>query len=101
MATRKAPLLNGELLEHVSTATNTTEEAMQCIVTFVPRQRIQKRFRSRGNEPPEHSNKEERDNSIVEAGDLHMVRPEPTSGRELANRKQNTTEDRRKTEARR
>jgi hypothetical protein len=34
-ATRKAPLLDGELLEHVSTATNTTEEAMYCIQSHV------------------------------------------------------------------
>jgi mRNA-degrading endonuclease toxin of MazEF toxin-antitoxin module len=68
---------------------------MQCNqVTSIPRQRIQKHLRSHGNEPPEHNNSEERDNSIVEAGDLHTVRPQPTSGRELANRKQNITEDR-------
>jgi hypothetical protein len=34
------------------------------------------------------------ENSAVEGGDLHMVRPEPTSGREMTNRTQNTTEDR-------
>jgi hypothetical protein len=50
-------------------------------VTSIPRQRIQKRFRSHGNEPPKHSNSEERDNSTAEGGDLHTVRPEPTSGR--------------------
>jgi hypothetical protein len=31
MATWKAQLLDGELLEHVSTAMNTTEESMHCI----------------------------------------------------------------------
>jgi hypothetical protein len=31
VAKRKAPLLDGEMLEHVSTVTNTTEEAMLCI----------------------------------------------------------------------
>jgi hypothetical protein len=41
---------------------------------------MQKRFRS-------HNNSEERDNSTVEGGDLHTVRPEPTSGRELTNRR--------------
>jgi hypothetical protein len=39
------------------------------------------------------SNSEEGGNSTVEGGDLHMVRPEPTSGTELSNG-QNTTEDR-------
>jgi hypothetical protein len=47
-----------------------------------------------------HSNGEERDSSTVE-GDLHTVRPEPTSGRELTNRRHNAIEDRRQTEARR
>jgi hypothetical protein len=58
VATGKASLLDGELLEHVSTATNTTEEAMHCIQGHVsiPRQCIQKRFRSHGNEPPKNSN---------------------------------------------
>jgi hypothetical protein len=51
-------------------------------VKSTPRQRIQKRFRSHGNEPPERSNSKERDNSTVEGGDLHTVRPEPTSGRD-------------------
>jgi hypothetical protein len=32
-------------------------------VASIARQRIQKRFRSHGNEPPKHSNSEERDNS--------------------------------------
>jgi hypothetical protein len=63
-------------------------------VTSIPRQRIQKRFRSHGNEPPKHSNSEERGNSTVEGGDLQTVRPEPTSGTELTNRRQNRTEDR-------
>jgi hypothetical protein len=31
----KAPLLDDELLEHVSTATNETEEAMHCIQSHV------------------------------------------------------------------
>jgi hypothetical protein len=75
VATLKAPLLDGELLEHVSTEMNTTEEAMQC---------MQKRFRSHGNEPPK------RDSCTVEGGDLHTVRPEPTSGRELTNRRHET-----------
>jgi hypothetical protein len=35
VATRKAPLLDGELLEHVSIATNTTEEAMHFIQSHV------------------------------------------------------------------
>jgi hypothetical protein len=64
-------------------------------VTSISEQRIQTRFRSRGNEPPKHSNSEERDNSIAEGGVLHTVRPEPTSGKELTNRGQNTTEHRR------
>jgi hypothetical protein len=42
---------------------------------------------------------EERDNSTVEGGDLHTVRLEPTSGRILTNRRQNTTEDKQKSEA--
>jgi hypothetical protein len=62
---------------------------------------IQKRFRSHGNEPPKQSNSEDRDNSTVEGGDLHTVRPEPTSGRELTNIRQNATEDRTQTEVRR
>jgi hypothetical protein len=49
-------------------------------------------FRSHGKEPPKHSNSEERDNSTVEGGDIHTVRTEPTSGRELTNRRQNTRE---------
>jgi hypothetical protein len=63
----------------------------QCIeyrVTSIPRQRIQKRFRSHCKEPPEQSNSEQRDNSTVEGDDLHTVRPEPTSRRELTNRRQ-------------
>jgi hypothetical protein len=43
-------------------------------VTSLPRQRIQKRFRSHGNEPPKHSNREERCNSTVEGGDVYTVR---------------------------
>jgi hypothetical protein len=39
------------------------------------------------NEPPKHSNSEERDNSTVE-GDLHSVSPEPTAG--ITNRRQKT-----------
>jgi hypothetical protein len=35
VAKRKAPLLDGELLEHVSTVKNTTEEAMHCIQSNV------------------------------------------------------------------
>jgi hypothetical protein len=57
---------------------STTEEAIHC---------IQNRFRSHGNEHPKHSKSKERDNSTVEAGDLHAARPEPTSGI------QNTEED--------
>jgi hypothetical protein len=68
-----------------------------CWNTF-PQQRIQKHFRSHGNEPPKHSNSEERDNSIVEGGDLHMFRPKPTSGKELTNGRQNLTEDKEKSE---
>jgi hypothetical protein len=34
----------------------------------------------------------ERENSIVEGGYLHTVRQDPTSGRDLTNRTQNTTE---------
>jgi hypothetical protein len=67
-------------------------------ITPIPKQRIQKRFRSCGNEPPNHSNSEESDNSTVEGGDLHTVRPDPTSGRKMANRRQNTTEDKQKSE---
>jgi hypothetical protein len=52
-------------------------------------------FRSHGNEPPKQSNSEEHYNSTFEGGDLHTVRPEPTSGRGLTNRRQNMTEDRR------
>jgi hypothetical protein len=65
----------------------------QCIayrVTSIPRQHIQKHSRSHGNEPPKHSNSKECDNSTVEGGDLHTVRPKPTSGRELTNRRQKT-----------
>jgi hypothetical protein len=35
MATPKAPLLDGEMLEHVSTATDMAEEAMHCIQSRV------------------------------------------------------------------
>jgi hypothetical protein len=59
---------------------------------------MQKRSRSHGNRHPKHSNREERDNSTVEGGDLRTVRPEPTSGRELTNRRRNTTEDKQKSE---
>jgi hypothetical protein len=79
-----------------------TEEA--CIayrVTLIPRQHVQECFHSHGKEPPTHSNGEEHDNSTVEGGDLHMVQPKPTSGRELTNRRQNTAKGRRQTEARR
>jgi hypothetical protein len=71
----------------------------QCIayrVTSIPRQRIQKRFRSHGNEPPTHNNSEECDNSTAEGGDPHTVRPEPTSEREMTNRRQKRTEHRRR-----
>jgi hypothetical protein len=40
------------------------------------------------------------ENSTVEGGFLHTVRPEPTSGREVTNRRQNMTRDRRQTEVR-
>jgi hypothetical protein len=74
----------------------------QCItyrVTSIPRQRIRKRFRSHGNEHPKQSNSDERDNFTVEGVDLHTVRPETNSGRELIIRRQNTTEeDKRKSE---
>jgi hypothetical protein len=49
---------------------------------------MQKRFRSHGNERPKHNNSKERDNSTVEGGDLHTVRPKPISGRELTDRRQ-------------
>jgi hypothetical protein len=97
VATRKALRLDSKLLEHVSTATNTTEEAMHCRVTSIPRQHIQKHFLSHSNEPPKQCNSEERNNSTVEGCDPHAVRPEPTSGRELTNRTQNMTEDKRQT----
>jgi hypothetical protein len=45
---------------------------------------IQRRFRSHGDR--KQSNSEERYNSTDEGGDLHTVRPEPASGRELTNR---------------
>jgi hypothetical protein len=89
VATWKAPLLDSEVLDHVSTATNTIDVAVRCIQSHViPRQRIQKRLPSHGNEPPKHSNGKERENSTVEGGDLHTVLPEPTSGRELTNIRQ-------------
>jgi hypothetical protein len=59
-------------------------------VTSVPWQRIQKRFRSHGNEPPKHSYSKERDNSTAAGGDPHTVRPVPTSEGEITNRRQNT-----------
>jgi hypothetical protein len=62
----------------------------------IPRQRMQKRFRSHGNEPSKHSNSVERDNSTIEGEDLRTVRPEPTPGRGLTNRRQNMTGDRRR-----
>jgi hypothetical protein len=68
----------------------TEEQCTAYRVTLIPRQCIQKRFRSHGNAPPKHSISEERDNFTVEGGDLHTVRPEPTSGTELTNRRQNT-----------
>jgi hypothetical protein len=40
------------------------------------------------------SNGYEHEISTAEGGDLHMVQPEPTSGRELTNRTQNMIEDR-------
>jgi hypothetical protein len=48
-------------------------------------------------------NSKERDNSTVEGGDLHTVRPEPTSGSELTNRLveyriRQKTEDKQKSE---
>jgi hypothetical protein len=76
------PIARQRLSNHVSTAKNTTKEALQCIQSQVDsQQRIQKRFHSHDNEPPKHSNSEEHDNSIVEGGDLHMVQPGPTPGR--------------------
>jgi hypothetical protein len=50
---------------------------------------------------PKDSNGYERENSTVKGRDLHTVRPEPTSRRELTNGTQNTTKDRRQTEVRR
>jgi hypothetical protein len=35
VATRKAPLMDGKLLEHVSIVTNTTKEATHCIQNHV------------------------------------------------------------------
>jgi hypothetical protein len=72
------------------------KQCIAYIVMSIPRQRIQKRFRSDGNEPPKHSNSEERDNSTAEGGDLHRVRPKTYL--ELTNRRQNTTEERQKSE---
>jgi hypothetical protein len=66
--------------------------------TLIPRQRIQKRFHSHGSEPPKHSNSKEHDNSTAEGGDLHMVQSEPMSGTELTNRRENTTEHRRRSQ---
>jgi hypothetical protein len=74
------------------------KQCIACRVKSIPRQRIHKRFRSHGNESPKHSNSEERDISAAEGGDLHTVRPKPTSGKELTNRRQNTIEHRRQTE---
>jgi hypothetical protein len=89
MAIQKVPLLGSELLEHVAMAVNMTEEVMHCIQSYIDsRQCIQKLFHSHGNEPSKHSNSEECDNSTVEGGDLHTVRPEPTLGREFTNRRQ-------------
>jgi hypothetical protein len=43
-----------------------------------------------------YSNSQKRDNSTVEGVDLHMVRPKFTTRRELTDRRQNTTEHRRR-----
>jgi hypothetical protein len=49
----------------------------QCVayrVTSIPRQRVQKRFRSHSSEPRKHSKSEERYNSTVEGGDFYTAR---------------------------
>jgi hypothetical protein len=84
----KAPLLDGELLDTFPQQRIRLKK--QCIayrVKSIPRQRIQKRFRSHGNKHPKQSNSEELDISTVERGDLHTVWPEPTSGWELTNKR--------------
>jgi hypothetical protein len=85
----KRPLLySGSVIMFPQQRIRLKEQCIACRVTLIPGQRIQKHFRSHGNEPPKHRKSEERDNSIVEGGDLHTVRPEPTVGRELTNRRQ-------------
>jgi hypothetical protein len=79
VATPKTQLLDGELLEHVTTAMHCIQSHVDCYTTH-----------TETNEPPKHSHSYERDNSTVEGGDLHTVRPEPTSGRELITRRQKT-----------
>jgi hypothetical protein len=56
----------------------TTEELLK----MSPRQWIQKR-----------AVMSETKKRTLQGGDLHMVRPEPTSGRELTKREQNMTEE--------
>jgi hypothetical protein len=84
----KRPLLdNGSVIMFPQQQIRLKQLCISYRVTSIPKQRIEKRFCSHDNEPPRHSNSEERDNSTVEGGDLHTVRPEPTSGREVANRR--------------
>jgi hypothetical protein len=99
--TRRPLLDNGSVIMFPQETIRLKKQCFAYRTTSIPRQLIQKRFRSHGNEPPKHSKGYESDNSTVEGGDLHAVRPEPTSGRELTNRRQNTTEHRRQTEFRR
>jgi hypothetical protein len=44
---------------------------------------------------------ERRKKRTLQGGDLHTVRPEPTSGRELTKRRQNTSEEYRRIKKRR
>jgi hypothetical protein len=86
MGARRPLLDNGSVITFPQQRIRLKKQCIAYRVTSIPRQSMQKRFRSHGSEPLEHSNSEERDNCTGEGGDLHAVRPKPTSGRELANR---------------
>jgi hypothetical protein len=81
----RRPLLdNGPVIMFSQQGKRMKKQSIAYRVTSIPR----RRFRSHGNESPKHSNSEERGNSTAEGGDLHTIRREPTSGRDLTNRRQ-------------
>jgi hypothetical protein len=89
----RRPLLgNGSVIIFPQQSIQLQKQCIAYRATSIPRERIQKRFRSHGNEPPKHSNSEERDNFTVEGGHLRTVRLEPTSGREYERRQPKKSE---------